>query len=329
MDRIKLGIVGFGNLGKGVEAALPQNPDMELVGVFTRRDPELVHPTANGTQVFHIDQLTGKKADIDVLVICAGSATDLPVMTPQLARDFNVVDSFDNHSRIPEHFAAVDEAARAGGTSAIISVGWDPGLFSLNRALATAILPAGTNYTFWGEGVSQGHSDAIRRITGVLDARQYTIPVQKALDAVRQGLLPNLTTREKHTRLCFVVVEEGADKQRIEHEIVTMPAYFADYDTEVRFISQAEMQRDHSSLGHAGNMLRSGKTGLGLEHTQVVEYSLKLESNPEFTSSTLVAYARACYRLSQRGESGCHTVFDIAPAMLMAISGEEMRKTLL
>ena len=329
MDQIKLGIVGYGNLGRGVELALTQNPDMELVGVFTRRDPSQVHPAGKDVSVYHIDQLGSMRDDIDVLVICAGSATDLPIMTPQLAREFNVVDSFDNHTRIPEHFAAVDQAAAAGGKVAIISVGWDPGLFSLNRALAEAILPHGSNYTFWGEGVSQGHSDAIRKIDGVLDARQYTIPIKAALDEVRMGKLPNLTTREKHARLCFVVVEAGANEQRIEQEIVTMPAYFADYDTEVRFITQAEMQRDHSGLPHAGNMLRSGKTGLDLEHTQIVEYSLKLDSNPEFTSSTLVAYARATYRLSQQGESGCRTVFDIAPAYLLPISSDEMRRTLL
>ncbi len=326
---IRVGIVGYGNLGKGVEAALAQNADMELVGVFTRRDPASVSVRSKGVLAYHLDDLAAMKDHIDVLVLCGGSATDLPKMTPVLARDFTVIDSFDTHAKIPEHFAAVDAAAREGGQLALISVGWDPGMFSLNRAMARAILPSGADYTFWGRGVSQGHSDALRRIEGVIDARQYTIPVESALDAVRAGETPQLTTREKHTRLCYVVLEDGADKQRIEQEIVTMPHYFDEYDTTVCFISAEEMAAEHAGLPHGGIVLRSGKTGLNEEHTQIIEYSLRLDSNPEFTSSVLVAYARAAYRMASEGRCGCHTVFDVAPAYLMTMSPEEIRATLL
>ncbi|HBT94886.1 MAG TPA: diaminopimelate dehydrogenase [Coriobacteriia bacterium] len=326
---IRIGIVGYGNLGRGVEAAIAQNPDMELVGVFTRRDPATVDVKSEGVSAYRLDDLISMKGDVDVVILCGGSATDLPEMTPKLARDFTVIDSFDTHAKIPEHFAAVDAAAREGGNLAIISVGWDPGMFSLNRALARAILPVGEDYTFWGKGVSQGHSDALRRIDGVIDARQYTIPVDAALSAVRAGETPKLSTREKHTRLCYLVVEEGADKARIEQEIVTMPHYFDEYDTTVEFISAEEMARDHAGLPHGGIVLRSGKTGLSEENNQIIEYSLKLDSNPEFTSSVLVAYARAAHRLAEQGEQGCRTVFDIAPAQLMIITPEEMRATLL
>ena len=329
MDKIRIGIVGYGNLGKGVEAACRQNVDMELVGVFTRRGPASINPACEDTKAYAFDALNSMKDTIDVLILCGGSATDLPEMTPALAQDFNVVDSFDTHTRITEHYAAVDAAAQDGNRVAVISAGWDPGLFSLNRALSQAILPTGASYTFWGRGISQGHSEAIRRIEGVLDARQYTVPVEGALNAARSGSMPKLTTREKHTRLCYVVAEEGADKARIEQEIVTMPNYFDGYDTEVVFISADELTRDHSRLSHGGAMIRSGKTGLSEENTQLIEYQLKLDSNPEFTSSVLVACARACYRLSQEGRSGCFTIFDIAPAYLINMSAEEMRRTLL
>ena len=328
-NTIKIGIVGYGNLGKGVEAALQQNSDMELVGVFTRRTPEAVNTVIEATEVYHFDELFEMKDSLDVLIACGGSATDLPEMTPRLAKDFNVIDSFDTHAKIPDHYAAVDAAAKEGGKCAIISVGWDPGMFSLNRAIAQALLPKGVNYTFWGKGVSQGHSDALRRIDGVIDARQYTIPVEKSLELVRSGQTPELSTRQKHTRLCYVVAEEGADQARIEQEIITMPHYFDEYDTEVQFISEEELLRDHSRLPHGGIVLRSGKTGLNLENTQIIEYSLQLDSNPEFTSHVLVAYARACYRLSKMGQTGCKTVFDIAPAHLLNMSAEEMRSTIL
>ena len=314
--RMKIAIYGYGNLGRGVEAAVRQNPDTELFGVFTRRAPETVKTTFPETKVFPAADITNYKNEIDVLIICGGSATDLPKMTPALAADFNVIDSFDTHADIPKHFAAVDEAAKKGGNVAVISVGWDPGMFSLNRLYANAILPDGKDYTFWGKGVSQGHSDAIRRIEGVLDARQYTIPVQSALDSVRAGENPDLTTREKHTRLCFVVAAEDADKARIEQEIVTMPKYFSDYDTTVNFISQEELDRDHKGIPHGGFVIRTGTTGAQGENTHVIEYSLKLDSNPEFTASVLVAYARAAFRMSGRGDSGCKTVFDIAPVDL-------------
>ncbi len=313
---IKIGISGYGNLGRGVESAVRQNEDMELFAVFTRRDPASVKLFTENIPVYPVSDILNYKNDIDVLVICGGSATDLPKMTPEYAKDFNVIDSFDTHARIPEHFENVDRAAREGGKIAMISVGWDPGMFSLNRALAQAILPQGKDYTFWGKGVSQGHSDAIRRIEGVVDARQYTIPVEEALKEVRSGSNPELTTRQKHTRECFVVAEEGADRGRIEKEIVTMPNYFADYDTTVHFISREELERDHKGIPHGGFVIRSGVTGINGENKHVIEYSLKLDSNPEFTSSVLIAYARAAYRMNREGMSGCKTVFDVAPVYL-------------
>ena len=326
---IRIGILGYGNLGKGVESAIRQNPDMELVAVFTRRDPQSLQVRTEGVRVFSADALENMQDEIDVLILCGGSATDLPVQTPKYAALYNVVDSFDTHARIPEHFDDVDRAARQGGKIGIISCGWDPGMFSLNRLYANCILPEGKDYTFWGKGVSQGHSDAVRRIDGVKDARQYTIPVPEALDAVRSGKNPELTTRQKHTRECFVVAEEGADLARIEEEIKTMPNYFSDYDTTVHFITEEEMKRDHSGLPHGGCVIRTGKTGLENEHGHVIEYSLKLDSNPEFTGSVIVAYARAAYRMNREGMTGCKTVFDIAPAYLSAKSGEELRAHLL
>ena len=324
---IRIGILGYGNLGRGVESAVRQNPDMELIGVFTRRDPSSV--ITAGAKVFHTDEAVNMKDQIDVMILCGGSATDLPVQTPKFAQYFNVIDSFDTHAKIPEHFAAVDAAAKQSGKVAVISVGWDPGLFSVSRLYAGAVLPDGSDYTFWGKGVSQGHSDAIRRIEGVLDARQYTIPVPAALEAVRAGQAPSLSTREKHTRECFVVAAEGADLARIEREIVTMPNYFDEYDTTVHFISAEELQRDHSGIPHGGFVIRSGKTGLNRENSHVIEYSLKLDSNPEFTSSVLVAFARAAFRMNAEGQTGCKTIFDIPPALLSPKSGEELRKTLL
>lgn len=325
---IKIGIVGYGNLGRGTESAILQNPDMCLYGVFTRRDPATVK-TATGADVYPLDDILNHKDNIDVLIICGGSATDLPVQTPQLAEHFNVVDSFDTHAKIPEHFANVDASAKKGNNIAMISVGWDPGMFSVNRLYAETILPDGKDYTFWGKGVSQGHSDAIRRIEGVIDARQYTIPVDSAVGAVRKGENPELTTRQKHTRLCFVVADDGADKERIEKEIVTMPNYFADYDTTVNFISADEMKRDHSGIPHGGTVIRSGKTGFENQNTHIIEYSLKLDSNPEFTASVIVAYARAAVRLQKEGITGCKTVFDVPPAYLSIKTGEELRKSLL
>ena len=326
---IRDGILGYGNLGKGVEAALAQNEDMQLVGVFTRRSPESVSVRTPDVPVYHCDKLADMKKDIDVLILCGGSATDLPEQTPVYAEMFNVIDSFDTHARIPEHFANVDAKAKAAGTTCIISCGWDPGMFSLNRLYANCILPEGRDYTFWGKGVSQGHSDAVRRIEGVADCRQYTIPVPAAMDAVRAGENPELTTREKHTRECFVVAKEGADLAKIEEEIKTMPNYFADYDTTVHFITAEEMQRDHSGLPHGGSVIRTGVTGMEKEHKHVIEYSLKLDSNPEFTGSVIVAYARAAYRMNQEGMTGCKTVFDIAPAYLSPKSGAELRAHLL
>lgn len=326
---IKIGILGYGNLGRGVECAIKQNDDMELAAVFTRRAPENVNILTKEAKVCHIDDLESWKDNIDVLILCGGSATDLPVQSPKYAKMFNIIDSFDTHAKIPEHYADVDAAAKEGGNIGIISVGWDPGMFSLNRLYAGAVLPEGKDYTFWGKGVSQGHSDAIRRVNGVKDGKQYTIPIEAALDAVRSGSNPELTTREKHLRECFVVAEEGADLSVIEQEIKTMPNYFDEYETIVHFISQEELDRDHSGIPHGGFVIRSGKTGWEKEHQHVIEYSLKLDSNPEFTSSVLVAYARAAYKLSQEGQSGCRTVFDIAPAYLSAKSGEELRKHLL
>ena len=326
---IRIGILGYGNLGRGVECAIRQNPDMELAAVFTRRNPSEVSILTPGAAVCSYSEAKEWKGKIDVLILCGGSATDLPEQTPEFARIFNVVDSFDTHARIPEHFAGVDQAAKEAGTVGIISVGWDPGMFSLNRMYANAILPEGKDYTFWGKGVSQGHSDAIRRISGVKNAKQYTIPVEAALESVRSGEHPELTTRQKHTRECFVVLEEGADPAKIEEEIRTMPNYFADYDTTVHFISEEELQKNHGGIPHGGFVIHSGRTGWEQEHTHVIEYSLKLDSNPEFTASVIAAYARAAYRLSQDGQKGCKTVFDIAPAYLSAKSGEELRKHLL
>ncbi|MBQ8741532.1 MAG: diaminopimelate dehydrogenase [Clostridia bacterium] len=325
---MKIAIYGYGNLGKGVECAVNAAPDAELFGVFTRRAPETVK-TVSGAKVYHIDDIIKYKTQIDVVVICGGSATDLPTMTPDLAQHFNVVDSFDTHAKIPEHFANVDNIAKATNHTALISGGWDPGMFSLNRLYASAVLPDGKDYTFWGKGVSQGHSDAIRRIDGVKDARQYTVPIDAALDAVRSGANPELTTREKHLRECFVVAEDGADTERIENEIKTMPNYFADYDTIVHFISQEELNRDHATLPHGGFVIRTGTTGINGENKHIIEYSLKLDSNPEFTASVLVAYARAINKLYSRGDYGCKTVFDIAPTDLSPLTPEELRKTML
>ena len=326
---IRIGIIGYGNLGRGVECAIKQNPDMELEAVFTRRAPENVQILTKTAKVCSVNDVEQWKDKIDVMIICGGSATDLPVQTPKFAQMFNVIDSFDTHARIPEHFKNVDEAAKKAGKMGIISVGWDPGMFSLNRMYASAILPEGKDYTFWGKGVSQGHSDAIRRIAGVKDAKQYTVPVESALESVRRGENPELTTREKHTRECFVVLEEGADAAKVEQEIKTMPNYFADYDTTVHFISEEELKRDHSGIPHGGFVLRSGVTGWEKEHKHMIEYSLKLDSNPEFTSCVIVAYARAAYRLAKEGQTGCRTVFDIAPAYLSAKSGEELRASML
>lgn len=326
---IRIGILGYGNLGRGVECAVKQNDDMELAAVFTRRDPGSVQILTKNTPVYSVQEITEHKNEIDVLIICGGSATDLPVQTPEYVKYFNVIDSFDTHAKIPEHFANVDKAARESGKIGMISVGWDPGMFSLNRVYANAILSDGKDYTFWGKGVSQGHSDAIRRIDGVADARQYTIPVPASLEAVRHGDTPDLSTREKHTRECFVVAEEGADLARIEKEIKEMPNYFADYDTTVHFISQEELDAEHSGIPHGGFVIRSGKTGWEGEHKHIIEYSLKLDSNPEFTSCVLAAYARAAYRMNQEGMCGCKTVFDVAPAYLCRQSGEELRRHML
>lgn len=326
---IRVGIYGYGNLGRGVEYAIKQNDDMELVAVFTRRDPDTVKINTDNVSVYHIDKALEMIDKIDVMILCGGSATDLPAQTPELAKYFNVIDSFDTHARIPEHFKNCDCSAKESGKVAIISVGWDPGMFSLNRMYSAAILPDGKDYTFWGKGVSQGHSDAIRRIDGVLDAKQYTIPIDAALDEVRSGSNPELTAREKHIRECFVVAEEGADKKRIENEIKSMPNYFADYDTTVNFITQEELIRDHSGIPHGGFVLRTGSTGENGENKHVIEYSLKLDSNPEFTSSVIIAYARAAYRLNSEGVCGCKTVFDIAPAYLSSKTGDELRAEML
>ncbi len=325
---MKIGIYGYGNLGRGVECATKYHTDVELVAVFTRRAPETVK-TVLGTPVYSADRIFEFKDQIDVLILCGGSATDLPKMTPMLAEHFNVLDSFDTHAKIPEHFASVDAAAKAAGHVALISAGWDPGLFSIARIYASSVLPEGEDYTFWGRGISQGHSDAIRRIEGVLDARQYTVPVPEALSAVRSGETPKLTTREKHLRECYVVAEEGADFARIEQEIKTMPNYFADYDTTVTFITLEELQKNHAGMPHGGSVLRNGVTGFDGEHRHTVEFSLKLDSNPEFTSSVLVAYARAINKMAKRGMSGCKTVFDVAPADLSVLSAEELRAHLL
>ena len=326
---IRVGIVGYGNLARGVECAIPQNPDMKLAAVFTRRDPASLKIQTPGVTVAAVSEILSWKDKLDVLILCGGSATDLPTMTPELAAHFNVVDSYDNHSRIPEHYKNVDASAKDGHNLAVISAGWDPGLFSVNRLYAAAVLPQGKTYTFWGKGVSQGHSDAIRRIPGVVDARQYTIPVPEAMERVRKGENPELTARGKHTRLCYVVTEKNADRAAIEQTIKTMPGYFADYDTTVNFISAEELQRDHAGLPHGGCVIRSGVTGLHAENRQTIEYGLNLDSNPQFTSCVLVACARAAVAMRQRGETGCRTIFDIAPADLTAMSREELLAQLL
>ena len=326
---IRIGIVGYGNLARGVECAIRQNPDMTLAAVFTRRDPKTVEILTPGVPVLSVSEVTQWKDSVDVLMLCGGSATELPQMTPAYARDFHVIDSFDTHARIPDHYAAVDAAAREGGHIAFISLGWDPGLFSVNRLYANAILPQGKDYTFWGKGVSQGHSDAVRRLPGVVDCRQYTIPVPEAMERVRAGENPELTTRQKHTRLCYVVAEPGADKAALETAIKTMPNYFADYDTTVEFITAEEMARDHSGLPHGGSVIRSAVTGWNGESRQTIEYKLTLDSNPQFTASVLVACARAAMRMKDRGITGCYTIFDIAPADLSLLSREELLKTML
>ena len=329
MSKIRIGIAGYGNLGKGVEMAIRQNDDMELVCVFTRRDPASVSIKTPGVEVVSMDDMASMKDKIDVVILCGGSATDLPEQTPAVAKYFPVIDSFDTHANIPVHFANVDKVCKENGTIAMISVGWDPGMFSLNRIYAESILRQGSTYTFWGKGVSQGHSDAIRRIKGVKNAIQYTVPVEAALEAVRNCENPELTTRQKHTRECYVVAEEGADKAAIEAEIVNMPNYFSDYDTTVHFITEEEMKRDHSGLPHGGMVIRTGVTGMEKEHKHVIEYSLKLDSNPEFTGSVIVAYARAVSRMNKEGMSGCKTVFDVAPAYLSPKSAEELRAHML
>ncbi len=328
MSKIRIGIVGYGNIGRGVEQAIKRNEDMELAAVFTRRDPASVKVATEGAKVVHMDDMLSMKGDVDVMVLCGGSATDLPVMGPEIAADFNTIDSFDTHAKIPEYFANVDKAAKEGNNISIISVGWDPGMFSLNRLYAESILVQGSTYTFWGKGVSQGHSDAIRRIPGVKNAIQYTVPVDEAVDQVRSGSEPKLTTRDKHTRECYVVAQEGANKAEIENAIKTMPNYFDEYNTTVHFISEEELKRDHSMMPHGGFVIRTGETGEeGNKH--VIEYSLKLDSNPEFTASVLIAYARAAYRLNQKGENGARSVFDIAPALLSMKTPEQLRKEIL
>ena len=328
MSKIRIGIVGYGNIGRGVEQAIKRNEDMELAAVFTRRDPASVKVATEGTKVVHMDDMLSMKGDVDVMVLCGGSATDLPVMGPEIAANFNTIDSFDTHAKIPEYFANVDKAAKEGNNISIISVGWDPGMFSLNRLYAESILVQGSTYTFWGKGVSQGHSDAIRRIPGVKNAIQYTVPVDEAVAQVRSGSEPKLTTRDKHTRECYVLAQEGANKAEIENAIKTMPNYFDEYNTTVHFISEEELKRDHSKMPHGGFVIRTGETGEeGNKH--VIEYSLKLDSNPEFTASVLIAYARAAYRLNQKGENGARSVFDIAPALLSMKTPEQLRKEIL
>lgn len=326
VKKIRIGILGYGNLGRGVECAIKQNPDMELIAVFTRRDPASVHILTESADVCAIEDVADWKDKIDVMILCGGSATDLPKQTPEMARWFNVIDSFDTHACIPEHFADVDAVAMESGKVGIISVGWDPGMFSINRVYGSAILSNGSDYTFWGKGVSQGHSDAIRRIEGVKDAKQYTIPVEAAIEAAKSGKNPELTTAQKHTRECFVVLEDGADAAKVEETIKTMPNYFADYDTTVHFISQEELNEKHSGIPHGGLVIHSGKTGWENENSHVIEYSLKLDSNPEFTSSVLTAYARAAFRMSEEGVKGCKTVLDVPPAYLSVMSGEELRE---
>ncbi len=325
---MNIAIYGYGNLGRGVETAALQNSDCNLVGIFTRRDPQKI-TTLTDVPVYSSEQIYSFKDVVDVLIICGGSATDLPQLTPELARDFNVVDSFDTHAKIPEHFDAVDYAAKSSGHIAMISAGWDPGMFSINRLYASALLPDGTDYTFWGKGISQGHSDAIRRIDGVLDARQYTVPCESAIDAVRKGNQPVLSVRDKHTRECFVVAKEGSDLNAIKNEIENMPNYFADYDTSVTFISEEQLKTEHSGMPHGGSVLRIGTTGVDGSNKHIIEYSLKLDSNPEFTGSALIAFARAINKMHKRGQTGCTTVFDIAPADLSPLTKEQLRKVML
>ncbi len=327
--KIRIGILGYGNLGKGIECAIKQSQDMELVAVFTRRDPANVKILTEGVKVYSVDDAVKMKDEIDVMILCGGSATDLPKQTPEYAKYFTVVDSFDTHAKIPQHFAAADSAAKEGGNIAVISCGWDPGMFSLNRLYANAILPVGNDYTFWGKGVSQGHSDAIRRVEGVANAKQYTVPVEAALATVRNGENPELTTRQKHTRECYVVAKEGADLAQIEKDIVTMPNYFADYDTTVNFITEQELQEKHSGIPHGGFVIRSGKTGWNEENSHIIEYSLKLDSNPEFTASVIAACARAAFRMKKEGMTGCKTIFDIAPSYLSPYSAEYLREHML
>lgn len=325
---IRIGILGYGNLGKGVECAVKQNEDMTLAAIFTRRNPASLKPLTENVNVYHIDDILNYKDDIDVLILCGGSATDLPVQTPEYAQYFNVVDSFDTHANINEHFTKVNESSLKNNHTSVIACGWDPGMFSLNRLYAECVLPNGCDYTFWGKGVSQGHSDAIRRIDGVQDAKQYTVPKDEALNSVRSGVNPCLSIRDKHLRECFVVAKDGADKAKIEAEIVDMPNYFADYDTVVHFISQDELNTNHNAMPHGGFVLRSGQTGWGNENKALIEYSLKLDSNPEFTANVLVAYARATHRLFNEGNFGCKTVLDIPPKYLSASNDETLRKTL-
>lgn len=328
MDKIRIGIVGYGNIGKGVELAIARNEDMELKAVFTRRDPASVAVQTEGVKVVHMDDMLSMKDDIDVMMLCGGSATDLPVMGPEVAAYFNTIDSFDTHAKIPEYFEKMDAAAKSGNNISIISVGWDPGMFSLNRIYAESILVQGSTYTFWGKGVSQGHSDAIRRVPGVKNAIQYTVPIEDAVERVRGGSEPELTTREKHLRDCYVVAEEGADKAAIEEAIKTMPNYFADYDTTVTFVTEEELKANHNKMPHGGFVIRTGETGVsGNKH--VIEYSLKLDSNPEFTSSVLIAYARAAYRMAKSGDCGAKSVFDVAPALLSMKTPEQLRKEIL
>ncbi|MCR5110931.1 MAG: diaminopimelate dehydrogenase [Ruminococcus sp.] len=329
MSKVRIGIAGYGNLGKGVELAIRQNDDMELVGIFTRRDPSSVKPLTDGVKVYKLDDAKNMTDDVDVMIICGGSATDLPKQTPEMAKYFNVIDSFDTHARIPEHFANVDKAAKESGHLAFISLGWDPGLFSLNRLYAESILPNGKSYTFWGRGVSQGHSDAIRRVEGVKRGIQYTVPIESAMEAVRSGSQPELTTRQKHLRECWVVPEEGADLAKIENDIKTMKNYFDEYDTTVNFITEEEFDAKHNKMPHGGFVMRSGLTGDGEKTHQMIEYSLKLESNPEFTASVLICFARALARLKAEGATGCKTAFDIAPAYLSPLSGDELRAHML
>lgn len=326
---MRIGIMGYGNLGRGIECAIKQNDDMELVAVFSRRDPSTVKILTEGVKVYPAEDAVKMKDKIDVLILCGGSATDLPVQAPKYAEYFNIVDSFDTHAKIPEHFSDVDAVAEKNGHIGVISCGWDPGMFSLNRLYASCILPEGKDYTFWGRGVSQGHSDAIRRVKGVKNGKQYTVPVEEALQRVRNGENPELTAREKHTRECYVVAEEGADKEKIAAEIKSMPNYFADYDTTVNFITEEELEKNHSGIPHGGFVIRSGKTGWEKEHKHIIEYSLKLESNPEFTASVIVACARAAFRLNKEGITGCKTIFDLPPSYLSSCSGEELRAKLL